>query len=368
MRKVLHIVGSMARGGVETWLMHVMRNIDRNQFQFHFLVNSESEAAYDPEILSIGGRIHYGAHPSNPLQYAKEFAAVVHKHGPFAAVHSHVYWYSGLITRLAYQAGIPIRIAHSHTATSAPVWKVHRRTYQILMRSLIMRYATHRIAASRRAGEALFGCRSEPSFRLLYYGMDFTRFLSRRPTDESKRRLGIPPERKVIGHVGRFVPVKNHAFLIEVFERIVGSGMDAHLLLVGDGPGLAAVRNQLHARGLLERCTFAGSQSDVVPYFSAMDVFVLPSWWEGFSLVALESQASGVPVIASAAVPEDMAAIPHFVARIPLSDGVSSWASTVSRTLEQPGRRSGDEPMFLQNSKFGLPVCLEALSNIYVGG
>lgn len=365
-RKVLHILASMSRGGVETWLMHVLRNIDRSQFELHFLLNTEREGDYDREVRSLGGRIHYGAHPGAPRRYAREFQAVVQEHGPFAVVHSHVYWYSGYVMRVAHGAGIPIRIAHSHTATSAPRFKLHRQGYQAVMRFLIWKYATHRIAISRAAGEALFGRAPERPFTVLYYGIDFKPFLQRQSSEESKRRLGISPSRKVVGHVGRFVPVKNHAFTVNLFSQLVASGVDAHLLLVGDGPLLAPIKAELQSRGLLERCTLAGSQADVVPFVSAMDAFVLPSLWEGFGLAALESQAAGVPVIASAAVPEEVSAIPRLVQRVPLSAGADGWAAAVRRLLEQPDHRRGDEPVLLQNSRFGLPVCLEALSNIYL--
>lgn len=366
-RKILHIVGCMSRGGVETWLMHIMRNIDRNQFELHFLVNSETACAYDEEILSLGGKIHYGGHPDRLTKYAREFQAVVRDHGPFDAVHSHVYWYSGFVAWLGHQAGIPIRIAHSHTAVSARPWKIHRRAYQTLMRALIMRYATHRIGVSQQAGEALFGHKPEKQYTLLHYGMDFRPFLQPESADKVRQRLGIAPGRKVIGHVGRFVPVKNHAFIVEFFDRIVKSGVDAHLLLVGDGLLSPSVKAQIESRGLSQRCTFAGLQPNVVPFFSAMDVFVLPSLWEGLPLVTFEAQAAGLPVVASTAVPEEVAAIPRLVERIPLSAGADGWASALSRVLKEPSRRRGDEPMLLQSSSFGLPACLEVLSGIYMG-
>jgi glycosyltransferase involved in cell wall biosynthesis len=364
-RKVLHIVGGMSRGGVETWLMHVTRNIDRNKFELHFFVNSDAECTYDPEILSLGGHIHYGGHPRNFLRYRQEFATVVRNHGPFTAVHSHVYWYSGIVAWLSYQAGIPIRIAHSHTAVGAPLWRPHRRMYQVLMRSLIMRYATHRIGVSHQAGEALFGRTPAKPFRLLHYGMDFKPFLTRESVVNGKRLLGIAPERRVIGHVGRFVPVKNHGFIVEFFARLVASGVDAHLVLVGDGPLAPGVKKQLEARGLSDRCTFAGSQSDVVPFFSAMDVFVLPSLWEGLPLVTLEAQAAGVPILASTAVPNEVTAIPSLVQRLSLDAGADGWASAISRILTEPSQRTGAEPTILQSGSFGLPACLEVLSGIY---
>ena len=364
-RKILHIVGCMSRGGVETWLMHILRNIDRNQFELHFFVNSQVECAYDKEILSLGGRIHYGGHPGNPVRYAREFAEVVREHGPFDALHSHVYWFSGFVAWLGHRAGIPIRIAHSHTAVSVRAWKAHRRTYQGLMRWLIARYATHKIGVSRQAGEALFGHRSAKPYKLLHYGMDFRPYLQQQPVEKLKECFGIPPARKIVGHVGRFVRVKNHAFIVDFFDRLIANGVDAHLLLVGDGPLAPAVKAQVEARALSERCTFAGLQADVAPFFSAMDVFVLPSLWEGLPLVSFEAQAAGVPVIASTAVPDEVSAIPRLVERLPLSDGADGWAAVVSRTLAEPSRRRGDEPLLLQASSFGLPACLQVLNSIY---
>lgn len=366
-RKILHVIGRMGRGGVEVWLMHIMRNINKANFEFHFLVHTNVESAFDREILSLGGQIHYGANPRNILRYAADFAGIVRNHGPFDVVHSHVYWYSGFVLRLAHDAGIPIRIAHSHqTVTNGSAWKIHRQLYESLMRAWIMRYATHRIGVSQQAGEALFGRRPERPFTLLYYGFDFTRFLEPGPSDLVKRQLGIPSGRKVVGQIGRFVHFKNHAFTVEFFAHTIAGGMDAHLLLVGEGSLVPTIRAQIESRGLSDRCTFAGEQSDVAPFFSAMDVSVFPSHYEGLGIAAVESQAAGVPVIASTGVPAEVDVIPQLVEHVPLSAGAAGWASAVDRRLRDPKRRRGNEALLLQNSRFGLRTCLEALSCIYL--
>jgi glycosyltransferase involved in cell wall biosynthesis len=366
-RKILHVVGSMNLGGVETWLMHILRNINRDDFKFHFLVHSSVEAAYDPEILSLGGRIHSGGNPRRLSRYASRFSTLVQENGPFDVVHSHVYWYSGYVLRLARHAGIPIRIAQSHTATSARAGKFPRRLYEKLMRAWIERHATHKIGISQQAGEALFGSRPERPFILLHYGFDFSRFAHADGAEKLRQQWGVPPGRQVIGHVGRLVAVKNHAFIVEFFAQTVARGADAHLLLVGDGPLLPSIRALIESRGLSERCTFAGSQPDVAPFLSAMDVLVLPSHYEGLGIVALESQAAGVPVIASTGVPRDVDVIPGLVEHLPLSAGAAGWASAVIRRLERRTEHRGDEATLMQNSRFGLQGCLAVLSRIYSG-
>jgi glycosyltransferase involved in cell wall biosynthesis len=362
--KVLHVVGSMNRGGVETWLMNLLRSIDRDRFEFHFLVSNSAEGAYDQEIVALGGRIHHAVNPKNVAQYSKRFREVTHAFGPFTVLHSHVYWYSGHLMRLGFKAGIPIRIAHSHTATKAPAWKIHRQVYQVAMRWLIQRYSTDRIGASRRAGEALFGCHRQHS--VLYYGIDFTPYSARLYKSAAKEGIGVPSERFVIGHVGRFEQVKNHGFIVDCFERILARGLNAHLLFVGDGAELGEIRTRIVSQGLQDRCTFAGVQSKIVPYLCAMDVFVLPSQWEGLGLVALEAQAAGIPVVASTMVPDEVDVIPSLAHHLALADGPEVWASALIEKMLAPKPSVAVEAQILQNSRFGLKACLNHLLPIYL--
>jgi glycosyltransferase involved in cell wall biosynthesis len=366
-RKILHVVGAMNRGGVETWLMHMLRGMDRSDFESHFLVHSSAESAYGDEIASLGGQIHCAGNPRRFLRYAAEFKQLVRRCEGFDVVHSHVYWFSGFVMRLAYKNGIPIRIAHSHTSASGPEWNLPRKIYEQLMRRWLLRYSTQRIGVSPQAGKALFGDDTAEAFRLLYYGLDFAPFLAAFPAADAKKSLGIPADRKVIGHVGRFAPVKNHAFTVELFAQMIAGGANAHLLLVGDGPLLPSIRAQIGSLGLSDRCTIAGSQSNVVPYVSAMDVFVLPSHLEGLGMVALESQAAGVPVIASTGVPEEVGVIPGLVEHLPLSAGAAAWSRAVERRLNDPVHRRGNEALLLSRSKFGLQECLDTFRGIYLG-
>jgi glycosyltransferase involved in cell wall biosynthesis len=367
-RKILHVIGGMTLGGVETWLMHVLRGIDRSEFKFHFLVHRSEECAYDDEIRSLGAPIHVCTGARNPIKYAQQFKRILHEHGPFDVVHSHVYLYSGFLMRLAAQAGVPIRIAHSHTAPKQKPFNLPRSAYEWLMRDWITRYSTHRIGISRVAAEGLFGKQTHNPATILYYGFDFTPFQHPRDPDEMKRQLGIPAQRKVIGHIGRFVPFKNHAFMVECFERVVAAGTDAHLLLVGAGPLLPVVRKDIESRGLSDRCTFAGVHNMIAPFLNTMDLFLFPSLYEGLGIVALEAQAAGVPVVASTVLPEETDVIPRLVKRIPLEDGPEVWASTVADELRSGSVKRGDEALVLQSSRFALPVCIETLSRIYEGG
>ncbi len=366
-RKVLHVIGSMNRGGVETWLMHVLRTIDRQEFEFHFVVQKDAKAAYDDEIRSLGAQIHPCLGHRHPLQYGRKFKDILDRHGPFDVVHSHIYTYTGFIMRFAAESKVPIRIAHSHTAPRQKSSGFPRLAYRRLMRALIARYATNRVGVSRAAVESLFGKRGLASAAILPYGLDFRAFLNPMDIPELKSRLGIPQNRKLVGHVGRFDPVKNHKFLIDTFAQVIANGTDAHLLLVGDGPLLPSIRRDLEAKGLSDRCMFAGLQPNVPPFLSAMDVFVFPSLHEGIPLAVLEAQAAGVPIVASPAVPAEMDIVPNLMQRIPLDAGAPAWADAISKRLTNGNGRSLDAARLMQNSAFALPVCVEKLTRMYTG-
>ncbi len=150
--RVLHVVGSMNRGGVETWLMHVLRNIDRERFQFDFLVHTSQPAAYDDEIRSLGGRIISCARPKIGKQYPQEFRRAVRTNGPFDVLHSHVHHFSGVTLSLGAALGIPVRIAHSHSDLSVAdrAGSHRRKTYLRATEVAIARSATLKLAASEQ--------------------------------------------------------------------------------------------------------------------------------------------------------------------------------------------------------------------------
>src|SRR5271157_154375 len=115
--RILHVVGSMDRGGVETWLMNVLRHIDRDRFRMDFLVHTNQPAAYDAEVQSLGARILRCPATRHPIRYARRFLKIAKQFGPFDVLHSHVHDYSGYVVWLGRLAGVPIRISHSHNDT-----------------------------------------------------------------------------------------------------------------------------------------------------------------------------------------------------------------------------------------------------------
>jgi glycosyltransferase involved in cell wall biosynthesis len=369
--RILQVVGGMNRAGAETWLMNVLRNIDRESFQMDFLVHTTEPCAYDEEIHDLGARVIPCLDPSQPWLYAKNFQRVLREHGPYDVVHSHIHHFSGYILRLAKQAGVPTRIAHSHLDSSSREsnlgWK--RKLYVALMKSWIEKYSTLGLACSQDAAVDLFGSNweNDKRWQLLYCGIDLTPF--KQSVDGSKIRteLGIPEDAFVIGHVGRFEEQKNHDFLIEIAAEVVKRKPNMRLLLVGEGSLLPTIKQKVKQMNLDDNVVFAGTRSDISRLMTGvMDVFLLPSLYEGLPIVGLEAQAAGLPLILSDVVSPELDQIQELIKRVNLSEPNFVWADMVSSASKFKSAISQDKcQIYLQSSPFNILYSQSVLAEIY---
>lgn len=369
--RILHVVGGMNRGGVETWLVHVLRHIEPGRFQMDFMVHTDQPCAYDDEIRALGGRILPCLHPARPWSYASNFRRLLAANGPYDIIHSHVHHYSGYILRLARGEGIPVRIAHSHNDSTShdPAAGPLRSVYLRLASGWIRRHATNGLAVSRPAAAALFGPRweSDPRWRVLYCGIDPRPF--HLPPDLSVRAaLHIPPEAFVIGHVGRFDEQKNHRFLIEVARAVACLEPRTVLLLIGDGPLRPDIERRVAETGLSGRVVFAGLQSDVPRMLiGAVDVFAMPSLHEGLPLALLEAQAAGLPCVIAAGLPEESIVIPRLVKQLGLAQGASCWAEAILAAGRKPPPVTRCKTLkTLEASKFNIRRSTDQLERFYL--
>jgi glycosyltransferase involved in cell wall biosynthesis len=371
--RVLQVLGALNRAGAETWLMNVLRNIDRDQFRLDFLVHSTDAGAYDAEVRSLGSRIFPCVGPRNPLTYSRALRKILRTQGPFDVVHSHVHAYSGFVLRTARQAGVPLRIAHSHCDTSMLDARsgTARRAYLALMNLWIQKHATLGLAVSRQAAVSLFGAdwSADPRWRISYCGIDLAPF--RAPADRAAVRgeFKIPANAFVVGHVGRFDYQKNHNFLIEIFATLAERRPDARLLLIGEGPLRPTIEEQVVRSGLQDRVIFAGSRPDVARLMmSAMDAFVLPSHFEGLPLVLLEAQAAGLPCLLADTVAEETTVNPALVRRLSLSQSTQAWCDELAGLCRSLEHQSCDEALrVIEQSPFNILTGVARLQEIYRG-
>jgi glycosyltransferase involved in cell wall biosynthesis len=368
--RILHVVGGMDRGGVETWLMHVVRNIDRRQLQMEFLVHTDRRCAYDDEIRALGSKLHFCANPSRPLQYRGNFLRILREHGPFDVVHSHVHSFSGYVLRLAEAGGVALRIAHSHSDTSSvdETCLFHRRLYLKLVRYWIRQYASRKVAVSQQAASNLYGRRwaSDSTVSVLHCGIDLEPF-NRVPDQAAVRHeLGHRPDEFTIGHVGRFEAMKNHEFLLKMHAHILRHLPTARLLLIGKGSRENQIRGLAAQLGIADRVTFAGLRGDVGRIMvGAMDVFAMPSLYEGLSLAAVEAQAAGLPTVLSDKFPDEVDTGCGLVRFMSLEKTPSEWAQNILQHASQVRVSRADAIAHITRSTFNIETSIKGLQKLY---
>jgi glycosyltransferase involved in cell wall biosynthesis len=369
--RILHVVGGMNRGGIETWLMHILRHLDSDRFKMDFLVHTDKPCAYDDEIRALGSRIILCPNPSQPWLYTDNFKRILRNYGPYDVVHSHVHHFSAYVLLLAKKAGVPVRIAHSHLDSSPLEAKAgwQRRLYLTGMKALIGNYATLGLGCSDVANVDLFGrnWKANSRWHLFYCGIDMTPFREYINTIDVRNELGIPANAFVIGHVGRFQEQKNHHFLLNIFAEVVKREPQAYLLLVGEGPLRQNIEQQALKIGVRDQIIFAGSRSDVPRLMmGAMDAFILPSLSEGLPVVSIETQAACLPCILSDVITEELKQVKPLFQQISLSQPDFVWADAVLAARNIKAKVTQKDCLsILEKSKFNIQHSVKELTKIY---
>ena len=332
--RVLHCVATMGRAGLETMLMNYYRYIDREKVQFDFLENRKFRPDYHEEIYQLGGKIYQTSRliPWS-RSYRDEVRSFFISHPEYKIVHVHQDCLSSVILQCAEEAGVPVRISHSHAASQDKNLKYLIKLYY---RRKIPRYATDLLACSHAAGDFMFpGC----SYQIMKNAIEVDRFTYNSAVRKKIRDEFGFDDKIIIGHIGRFSPQKNHSFLIQVFAECLKREPEARLLLVGDGELRSDAEKQVKESGIEDKVLFTGVRGDVEELLQAMDVFLFPSLYEGLPVTMIEAQASGLPCVISDQVPEECIITNDLVKIQSLKNPADVWADIV---LEQAAQKRVD--------------------------
>ena len=333
--RVLHVLQRMEAGGTQAFLMNLYRNIDRSKVQFDFLVEYSEKQFYDDEIESLGGRIYRSTfrEDKNLPRFIGFLRHFFRDHPEYAVVHCHAYTIGYFVLKEAEHAGVVVRIAHSHNNSMSGITK----PLKVVMRSLFPMHANRFMACSDEAGHFLFGNRD---FMVVKNAIDVDRFaFDEAFRTEVREELGLDGS-LVVGNVGRLHHQKNQAFLLDAFKEVVTIRPDAKLLLVGNGPLREEIVAKATTLGVSGRMSLLSNRRDMEQLYQAMDVFVLPSLYEGLGIVAIEAQSSGLPTICSDGVAEDANVSPLFE-RMSLDDSPRAWAEAIVKAAGSRNCASG---------------------------
>ena len=301
--KVLQYTGAMNRGGAETLLMNIYRNIDRKKFEFHFITHSKEKSDYDEEIKSLGGKIIY-LEPANIKylsKYKKDFHLINEKFGPYDAIHSHVQLMNGLVLKEAKKNNIDIRISHAHLNGDYEKNSVFRNLYRRYSKSLIKKYSKYRLSCSYESGKYLY---PGNKFKILNNAIDIEQFKDK-GKGSLRDELGLSKDDIVITHIGTFKEAKNHEFIIDVFKELNNRDKRYKLILVGRGILLKDIKEKVKRLNLDNYVYFLGVREDIPNIFKATDIFFMPSILEGLPVVLVEAQAAGVNCVISTNIPKE---------------------------------------------------------------
>ncbi|MFV0250041.1 MAG: glycosyltransferase family 1 protein [Bacilli bacterium] len=327
--RVLQIVPNMRSAGIENFIMNFYKTINRDEVQFDFLVHSNQEQEFDSEITKLGGKIYRLTYKDdkNILKYIKDLNNFFKNHSEYDIVHGEMQSMMPLYLSIAKKNGVSIRIAHAHNSS-------YEKTLKGFILHLFSRFSKYPAnvfwACSNSAGKYLFG---NKKYEIIYNAIDIEKFKYNEDIREKLRKEMNLENKMVIGNVARFELQKNHEFLIDVFEKIVQKNDNAILLLIGDGYLKEKIKNIVIQRGLSKYVIFTGVRKNVNELYQAMDLFLLPSLYEGLPLVGVEAQISGLNCFFSTSITKEIE-VSEKVKFLSLQSSSCEWADIILQNQE----------------------------------
>lgn len=321
--RILQVIGRMDRGGAETMLMNLYRNIDRQKVQFDFIVHTKDKCAYDDEIRQMGGKIFNipRFNGINIFYYLYCWMRLLKKHKEYKIVHGHNYNIAAIYLMMSKFLG-RYTIAHSHSTSNGSGIKPKIKN---IFCFFVKYFADYKMACSIEAGKWLFGenILKSNNFHVLNNAIDLKKY--------SLEYFTKINNEIVFGHVGRFVEEKNHKFLIQVFKEYIKLNANAKLLLIGKGILEPEIRKLVDKLNLNNKVSFLGIRSDVDKLLKEIDVFVFPSIYEGLPVVLIEAQAAGTQCFISDIITNEVC-VTDCIHKLSLNETPTQWAERIFNT------------------------------------
>lgn len=360
MIRVLQVVSIMNAGGMENYIMNMYRIIDRTKVQFDFLVHHSQKGFFDDEITALGGKIYRCTmlDDKNVFKYISDLKRIFAEND-YKIVHGHLSSLAFIYLGIAKQYHVPYRIAHSHGAGHIISLKGYAKYW---MFKSAKTFANIRFACSKEAGEYLFG---HDSFEVMPNGIHPERFrFNSSNREQILRQYGLEGC-FVVGHVGRFNLQKNHKYLLKIFQKLYENEKNARLLLLGDGELKQNIISQVKQMGLEQSVIFAGVHKDCEKYYHAMDVFVLPSHFEGLPVTGIEAQYAGLPCLFADTISRETA-ISERVSFVGIrEENLDEWVEKLL-SLKDETELKNDRTPKINNDMYDVNVSAIKMQNRYI--
>lgn len=361
MRKILIVIttGFVPYGGLTTVMMNYYRAMDKTSLQIDFASTNEPSKELLDELKANGS--HYfnlGNRKKRLPRYLKNLKDVL-KNNHYDIIHVNGNSATMTIELLAaYIAGIKRRIAHVHNTTC------DHMALNKLLTPIFKHCYTDACACSQKAGEWMF---SNGKYEVLNNAVDLKRYcFDSNQREKIREQYNILDTDKVIGHVGKMVRQKNHEFILDIFEEMLKKDAQWKLMLVGDGVLREKLEEKAKERGIWEKIFFCGMKNNTENYYSAFDVIVFPSFWEGLPLSLIEAQASGLGGVISDLITSEVC-VSKEICRKSLSEDAFAWGNTVLCFYQEDRKNKSEiNCQSLRDAGFDISQNAQVLKEMYI--
>ena len=365
--RILQFPIANSQGGITKYILENWKWIDKERFHFDFATMSK-HLDFAEEILALGSQIFYIScyAEDNREQFAKEFDVILSE--GYDVVHLHTkQWKGVLVEEICKKHNIPKVIVHAHNCgidtLDLQKRNMEESLHERVKRKIDKNIATDFWACSKQAADFLFGEQiPKDKIKIMPNAIDLNKFVYRKEIRDKYRNDYGLENNFVIGHIGRFAYQKNHEFLVNVFKKVLEKKEEAMLLLVGEGELMPKVKEWVGKLGIENKVLFLGKREDVNCWCQVMDIFCLPSRFEGLGIAMIEAQAAGLPCIGSENIPREVETSPY-IKRLPLE--VEKW---VEQIWVYTDIERGDN--MIQLKRLGYDICsqIKIVEKLYVGG
>lgn len=362
MIRVLQVLGGLNRGGAETMVMNLYRNIDRDKIQFDFVTHLDEKGDYEDEIEKMGGRIFRVPRYKivNHIGYINAWKKLLRNHPEWKIVHGHMYTLASIYLKVARNED-RLTIAHSHNTSNGKGLKAMAKT---IIEKPLASIADRFMACSNEAGIWLFGedIVNGDNYTMLPNAIDVDSFKLNEEKRRKSREVLNLNGKIVLGHIGRYNYQKNFPFLIDFVEELSKRNTDYVLLQIGDGKKFEELQCKIKEKSLEKNFISLGVRNDIPDLMQAMDIFILPSLFEGLPVTVVEAQASGLPCLLSDRVTEDVN-LTRSIDYLPIDQGINIW---VNKVLNMSKERELDAPDKVRKAGYDISDTADMIQEYYL--
>ncbi len=374
--KVLHLISSPEMGGIEVWLLELLRYAHSGEVEMDVCFKGNPVGTLAEEYEALPVTIHHCKLGYNPFGFAKRLAKIL-REGNYDLLHSHLNMHCGVAGLAGKMAGIKV-ITSLHSSRPVRKTDVDRHPLPIRLVSSIYRRISFFVAdrttalyapVSDGVAESRFGTgfANRENVRVIYLGVKEPKIIDAEAIENLRGSLDGLDAQKIVLHVGSFTDQKNHSGLIEIFSRLIGREPNCKLLLAGDGPLRVQIETQVNKIGIESNVLFLGRRNDVTNLMQLADVFLLPSLYEGLPLALVEAAACRLPIVASR-IPGIVEAVEHnksgFLYDVTDQNGM---VDALLRLLQEPEtqQRTAEQARHFFETEFSMSSHFKRLTENY---